>query len=144
LPSTGLDYGYNGAIPRSSEILQWLKENDRFDIIHFQGSKGTAYYTLTARKQGLVCLRSQIVVSADAMPASYIKKVNNNNLDMVVDEVELLRLDYMEQKSLELAVRSLFSFFFFFSFLPSLLSFSLLSHFLLALFFIFFFNRTLL
>jgi len=84
------------------------------------------------------------VVSADAMPASYIKKVNNNNLDMVVDEVELLRLDYMEQKSLELAVRSLFSFFFFFSFVPSLLSFSLLSHFLLALFFIFFFNRTLL
>ena len=119
LPTTGLTYGKNGpAASTSYEIFQYLKNHDNYDVIHFQSSKGSAYYTLQGKRQGLICLRANIVVSVDSIPASQLYAVNHNNLKMVVNDVETLKIDFMQQKSIEYAVS-----FFFFLFLFHFISF---------------------
>jgi len=96
--------------------MLWLRENDVFDIIHFSGSSGEGFHTLQAREQGLLCLRSTVVTSLDSLLLSDHARANQNDPNAVVEDIEILRHDFLYQKSVELAVSLFFvSTFLFFS-----------------------------
>lgn len=91
----------NGFTPeqtwRSYEIYEFLK-HERFDVIHFPDWKGSAYYCVLAKHQGLAFDHTYLVVGAQA-PFVWSKL---NNFERVRDTVDL-EIDFMQRQSVELA-----------------------------------------
>jgi GT2 family glycosyltransferase/tetratricopeptide (TPR) repeat protein/glycosyltransferase involved in cell wall biosynthesis len=83
---------------KSFETFQWLKKNDRFDVIHFPECEAPGYHTLAARQQGLACGRSVICVGLHSMNA-WVHAANQEYLH----DVSELELDFMERQSVALA-----------------------------------------
>jgi O-antigen biosynthesis protein len=83
---------------KSFETFQWLRKNDRFDVIHFPEWQGPGYNTLVARQQGLAFGQSVICVGLHSMTA-WLKTANQEYLA----EVSELELDFMERQSVALA-----------------------------------------
>lgn len=54
---------------KSYEAYQWLKRNDRFDIIHFPERDGPGYHTLTAKHHGLAFANATLCVGLRTMSA---------------------------------------------------------------------------
>lgn len=83
---------------KSYEAYQWLKRNDRFDIIHFPERQGPGYHSLTAKHHGLAFRRAMICVGLHSMTAwlqSPDKKPAN-----ALAEVDT---DFMERRAVALA-----------------------------------------
>jgi len=49
---------------RSYRVMQWLKELEEFDVLHFPDGKGLGYYTFLSRFQGLAFKNTQMVLGA--------------------------------------------------------------------------------
>jgi GT2 family glycosyltransferase/glycosyltransferase involved in cell wall biosynthesis len=85
-------------VARSQQTYEWLKRNDRFDVIHFSEWLGHGYFSLLARRQGLCFADSLLCV--DTHGPSLWHKMNNADLIHLTDDVEL---DFMERQSVALA-----------------------------------------
>jgi O-antigen biosynthesis protein len=83
---------------KSFDTFQWLKKNDRFDVIHFPECEAPGYHTLLARQQGLAFARSIICVGLHSMNA-WVHAANQEYLTCVPE----LMLDFMERQSVALA-----------------------------------------
>jgi glycosyltransferase involved in cell wall biosynthesis len=82
----------------SYATYQWLRRNDRFDVIHFHEWQGHAYYSLLAKHQGLAFGQSTLCVSTHS-PTTWNKQGNHEYMNQVAD----LETDYMERKCVLLA-----------------------------------------
>ena len=49
---------------RSYRVMQWLKELEDFDVLHFPDGKGLGYYTFLSKFQGLAFKKTQMVLGA--------------------------------------------------------------------------------
>jgi O-antigen biosynthesis protein len=83
---------------KSFETFQWLKKNDRFDVIHFPECQAPGYHTLMARAQGLAFGRSFICVGLHSMEV-WVKSANQEYMNSVAE----LGLDFMERQSVAMA-----------------------------------------
>jgi GT2 family glycosyltransferase/glycosyltransferase involved in cell wall biosynthesis len=83
---------------KSFETFQWLRTNDRFDVIHFPECLAPGYHTLVARQQGLAFSRSTICVGVHSMTA-WVMAAGQEYLN----DVSELGLDFMERQSVALA-----------------------------------------
>jgi len=83
---------------KSFETFEWLRKNDRFDVIHFPECEAPGYHSLIAREQGLAFGRSAICVGLHSMNA-WIKTASRE----YPTEVSDLGLDFMERQSVALA-----------------------------------------
>ena len=103
LPSLGrLKFGVRPPVETSYRLFRYLADGkDKWGSVIIASSTGAAYYPLLAAKQGLACLPAQIhllVEEPGAVATSNILRPNHT----VVDP-EVLRVDYLQQKSFELA-----------------------------------------
>ncbi|MGA2750771.1 MAG: glycosyltransferase [Verrucomicrobiota bacterium] len=83
---------------RSFETYDWLRRNDRFDVIHFPDWQGPGYFTLLAKHQRLAFGRSTICVGLRSMTI-WLKTANQEFLGDLAE----LELDFMERQSVALA-----------------------------------------
>jgi glycosyltransferase involved in cell wall biosynthesis len=83
---------------KSYETYQWLKKNDRFDIIHFPDRQGPGYHTLMAKHQGLGFARTTICVDLHSMTA-WLKAVDLEYVNDLAD----MDTDFMERRAVALA-----------------------------------------
>ena len=90
--------GLTVAIYKSFETFNWLRNNDRFDVIHFPECEAPGYHTLVARLHGLACGQSFICVGLHSMNA-WTRVANQE----YVNNLPALGLDFMERQSVALA-----------------------------------------
>ena len=83
---------------RSYETYHWLKQNDRFDIIHFPDRQGPGYHTLTAKHHGLAFGHTTICVDLHSMSA-WLKAVNQD----YVNDLAEVDTGFMERRAVALA-----------------------------------------
>jgi GT2 family glycosyltransferase/tetratricopeptide (TPR) repeat protein/glycosyltransferase involved in cell wall biosynthesis len=83
---------------KSFETFQWLRKNDRFDVIHFPECQAPGYHCLVAKHQGLAFGRSVLCVGLHSMTA-WIQTANQQYLR----DLSELGLDFMERQSVALA-----------------------------------------
>jgi glycosyltransferase involved in cell wall biosynthesis len=83
---------------KSYETFQWLKRNDRFDIIHFPDRQGPGYHTLTAKHHGLAFGRATICVGLHNMSA-WLKAVDQGH----VNDLAEVDTEFMERRTVALA-----------------------------------------
>lgn len=93
VPIDGLYYS-----TRSYEAYNWLKANDRFDVIHFPEWQALGYHTQVAKRQGLAFGRACICIGTHSM-TDWLKTANH---EYFADHNEL-QLDHMERQSVALA-----------------------------------------
>jgi GT2 family glycosyltransferase len=82
----------------SYRVYLWLRDHDEFDVIHFPDRGGAGYYSMVARRQGLVLARTGCVVGLFGCSA-WLRRAAN---DILRSESELER-DFMERRSAEMA-----------------------------------------
>jgi hypothetical protein len=85
-------------LTKSYETFQWLKRNDRFDIIHFPDQRGPGYHTVTAKRHGLGFARATICVGLHNMTA-WLKGESAECPDLTADA----ETSFMERQALALA-----------------------------------------
>ena len=83
---------------RSYETYQWLKRNDRFDIIHFPEQQGAGYHTLTAKHHGLAFVNTTICVGPHSMNA-WLMTARKGNPDDLAD----VDTSFMERRVVAMA-----------------------------------------
>ena len=90
-------------VASSYQVYQWLRNNDRFAVVHFHDGRGLGYYTLLAQKQRLSCLHAHVLVSyaADGPLAEEAAKTGFKGA--LVTDIDVLRRDFMLRRSVELA-----------------------------------------
>ena len=74
----------------SYEVYLWLKQNDRFDFIHFPECQALGYYAQLAKRQGLAFSGATICVGIHSMH-QWIKEANREYIASQFD----LQLDHM-------------------------------------------------
>ena len=85
-------------------VYNWIRsQNDAFDVVQFTASSGNGYHTLRAYRQGLLCFRSKFITILDRVTKSIELGLEAHNSAYVSTEADTLKLDYMQQKSIELA-----------------------------------------
>ncbi|KAI9145546.1 hypothetical protein BKA69DRAFT_442162 [Paraphysoderma sedebokerense] len=99
--SENIDYGSSATVSNSMAVYEYL-QNNFYDVVYFDASTGYGYYTLLAQKQGLRCYSSKFIVGVNSFSDSLMEQINSG-LDEPVTDVELLKQDFMRQKSIELA-----------------------------------------
>ncbi len=82
----------------SYRVYLWLRDHDRFDIVHFPEYLGHGYYALAARRQGLILQRTSTVVGLHA--STSWTRMANDSLTHTAAEMED---DFLERRSVELA-----------------------------------------
>jgi len=82
----------------SYRVYLWLRDHDRFDIVHFPEYLGHGYYALAARRQGLILQRTSTVVGLHSS-TSWTRMANDS---LAHTEAEL-EDDFLERRSVELA-----------------------------------------
>ncbi len=98
LPESDLPINNNPETCTSYLTYKWLQAHDDFDVIHFHEWRGTPYYSLLAKHEGLAFERATLCVGAHS-PSSWNKQCNYELIDHVID----LEVDYMERQSVALA-----------------------------------------
>lgn len=97
LPDSGLRINGRWHVNKAYEGYLWLKDQD-FDVIHFSEWKGTGYFALRAKRQGLAFARTTLCVHTHGPTLWH--KLSNGEYVTELDDVEL---DYLERCSVELA-----------------------------------------
>jgi glycosyltransferase involved in cell wall biosynthesis len=83
---------------KAYEVYHWLKNNDRFDIVHFQEWQGFGYYALTAKQQGLAFARTMFCVGLRG-GTEWLRTASREHMADLSD----LGLDFMERQSVSMA-----------------------------------------
>jgi len=83
---------------KSYEVYQWLKKNDRFDIIHFPERQGPGYHTLTAKHHGLAFSRATICVGLHTMTA-WLQAADPKPVNTLAE----VDTEFMERRAVALA-----------------------------------------
>lgn len=82
---------------RSYAVSKWIRSRElSYSIIHFHDYKGLGYFTIAAKKFGLLSPRTQLVVQTHG-PTRWALEAN---LAFFIHE-DQLKIDFMEKKSLE-------------------------------------------
>jgi glycosyltransferase involved in cell wall biosynthesis/GT2 family glycosyltransferase len=82
----------------SYRVYLWLRDHDRFDVVHFPEYLGPGYYALTAQRQGLILQRAATVVGLHSS-AHWVRLAN----DAFIHEEADLEVDFLERRSAEMA-----------------------------------------
>jgi hypothetical protein len=100
-----INYGEENPIEtKSYEVYQYIiRQSDQFAIVHFTAESGAGYYTLLAQKQGLICSSGKFVVSIGNLAPGSLEMIEKG-ADHVISDVNTLKLDYIVQKTVEMAV----------------------------------------
>lgn len=85
-------------IATSYKVYNFLKELGSFDVIHFPDWEGVGYYSLLAKKEGLAFKETKMIVGLHGT----FRWVQDWTATSLVDP-NMLEVDYMARKSLELA-----------------------------------------
>lgn len=93
VPIKGLTYSV-----RSYEVYAWLKDNDRFDIVHFPDWQALGYHTQVAKRQGLAFAHSCLCVGLYG-PTEWRKFTERR----YYSDTSELQLDHMERESVAMA-----------------------------------------
>jgi hypothetical protein len=83
---------------KSYEAYQWLKKNDRFDIIHFPDELGPGYHTATAKHHGVAFSRATICIGLRGINA-WLKSGAPEQLNEPVE----VDTQFMERRAVALA-----------------------------------------
>lgn len=84
---------------RAYEVFEWMLEyEDKFDVVHFPEWGGLLYYTLLAKRQGLAFRKTLFCVGTHS--PSLWHHLNDGKL---IDRLDLLELDFLERKCVELS-----------------------------------------
>jgi O-antigen biosynthesis protein len=83
---------------KSYEAYQWLKKNDRFDIIHFPERQGPGYHTLTAKHHGLAFGRATVCVGLHAM-TTWLQAADPKPVNTLAE----VDTEFMERRAVALA-----------------------------------------
>lgn len=97
VPDSGLRINGRWHVNKAYEGYLWLKQQD-FDVIHFSEWKGTGYFALRAKRQGLAFAHTTLCVHTHGPTLWH--KLSNGEYVTEIDDVEL---DYLERCSVELA-----------------------------------------
>lgn len=89
---------------RSHSVHQYIRSHREWGTIHFTSSSGAGYFTLLAEHQGIECLNATFIVGLDILPKSTIQILESGNPQHLVTDLSILKLDFMQQKSIEYAV----------------------------------------
>ena len=104
----GVLLGPNPLERRSYEVFHYLKtRTPGFSVVYFSASSGAGYYTLEAQKQGLICPKTKFVVGLDRFTKGSLEKLEAGDEEYTVTDVKTLKLDFLHQRSVELAVRGI-------------------------------------
>jgi GT2 family glycosyltransferase/glycosyltransferase involved in cell wall biosynthesis/tetratricopeptide (TPR) repeat protein len=85
-------------VVKAYEAYDWLKKNDRFDVVHFPEWQGSAYFALTAKRQGLAFARTTFCVGLHCGTV-WLKMAASEHLAGLAD----LEMDFMERQSVAMA-----------------------------------------
>jgi glycosyltransferase involved in cell wall biosynthesis len=90
-------------VRRSYEVYLYLKATQHeFDIIHLPDFEGVGYYSFIAKHQRLAFQNSQLIVGLHG-PTRWIAQENFGHFHVNSDPTTILEVDFIEQKSIELA-----------------------------------------
>ncbi|KAI8807545.1 hypothetical protein BJ742DRAFT_895487 [Cladochytrium replicatum] len=86
-------------------VMNYLRnvKPTQFAVVYFQASSGAAYFPLVSRGQGTLCTSSKFVVGIDTIGESNLQRMVLGDPSYVSTDVRALKLEYMQQKSVELA-----------------------------------------
>ncbi|KAI8808286.1 hypothetical protein BJ742DRAFT_869251 [Cladochytrium replicatum] len=86
-------------------VMHYLRnlEPDQYAVVYFQASSGAAYYPLLSRSQGTLCISAKFLVGVDTIGDSHLQRIVLGDPSYVSTDVRALKLEYMQQKSVELA-----------------------------------------
>eukprot|EP00854_Cymbomonas_tetramitiformis_P025523 gene25522-31190_t len=98
LPATPVAYDVPQDIALSHRVYVWLQQQQWYDVVHFADNRGRAYFTLTAKQQGIAFDHTHFVLHAHS-PHLWYKM---NSLQML-DTLHDLILDHLERTSARLA-----------------------------------------
>lgn len=97
LPEAGGPLVFHG--PRVSfEVYQWLKKNDRFDVVHFPEWGGTAFCSVKAKRLGLAFENTLLCVGTHS-PTLWHDLADRRT----IDSFDQLERDFLERQSVECA-----------------------------------------
>ena len=90
-PAAGRHVWYGRRPEASFACYQWLKANQRFDVIHFHEWLGLSYYSVLAKRQGLAFEGCNVLRGhawTDAMEPEGYEVLLSRSEDLVVDFME--------------------------------------------------------
>lgn len=105
----------NGEGSRTSYLVMRhiLNESHRrksvWEIIIFAGSRGVGHHTITSQRQGLLCIGSHLVIIHDTLTPLRRAQLVGGSQSALVSDRELLRMDYLQQRAIELADTVIFT-----------------------------------
>ncbi|KAI8809738.1 hypothetical protein BJ742DRAFT_770877 [Cladochytrium replicatum] len=104
LPTSGLAFGNALVEKRAFDVFQFLKTRvPAFKVVYFTSFSGAGYYTLLSQRQGLFCSSTKFIVGLDSLWQSEIEKLDSGDPEYVATDVDTLKFDYVQKKSVELA-----------------------------------------
>ncbi|KAJ3213389.1 hypothetical protein HDU67_002921 [Dinochytrium kinnereticum] len=109
LPSTGVNLGKQSVETVSYEVYQYLLRTPAFSHVIFTASSGTAYYTLQAQKQGLLCSNTRFIVGVDSLSKGAQERIESGDPEYHPVAVDTLKNDFLTQQSIEMADTVVFS-----------------------------------
>ncbi len=93
LPAT-VNYDVDKDVEVAHRVFMWLRDQPKFDVVHFADNKGAAYFACSAKKQGLDFLQTMLVIHLHCPHMWY--KINSLKL---LDQVNDLVSDHLERES---------------------------------------------
>ena len=75
-------------------VFLWLRAEEKFDVIHFADNKGAAFFSCSAKRQGLDFLQTMLVIHLHCPHMWY--KINSLKL---LDKVNDLVSDHLEREA---------------------------------------------
>ncbi|KAI9362457.1 hypothetical protein DFJ73DRAFT_793039, partial [Zopfochytrium polystomum] len=110
LPPSGVNFGEQKLEELSYNAYQYLlKSEEAFSHVYFSASSGVGYFTLLAQSQGLVAWKTHFIVGMDTFPKGYLERLDSGDEDYRPVDLKALKLDFMQQKSVELADTAVFT-----------------------------------
>ncbi|KAI8812476.1 hypothetical protein BJ742DRAFT_735735 [Cladochytrium replicatum] len=104
LPTSGLAFGNALVEKRAFDVFQFLKTRvPAYKVVYFTSFSGAGYYTLLSQRQGLFCSSTKFIVGLDSLWQSEIEKLDSGDPEYVATDVDTLKFDYVQKKSVELA-----------------------------------------
>jgi glycosyltransferase involved in cell wall biosynthesis len=89
---------YSECYVKAYEVYHWLKNNDHFDVVHFQEWQGFGYFAIAAKRQGLAFARTTFCVGLRG-GTDWLKAASREHVADLSD----LGLDFMERQSVAMS-----------------------------------------